>query len=70
MKVRVVEKKNGKFYSEYYLETSRGSYWTGTKRNLNSITQNEFNTLERAIEECNWYAKEHGDGKVVWQAEL
>lgn len=70
MKVRVVEKKNGKFYSEYFLESTRGSRWTGTHRNLNSITQNEFNTLEEAIAECEWYAQEHSEGKVVWQAEL
>lgn len=70
MKVRVVEKKNGLFYSEYFLESTRGSRWTGTHRNLNSITQNEFNTLEEAIAECEWYAQEHSEGKVVWQAEL
>lgn len=70
MKVRVIEKKNGLFYSEYFLESTRGSRWTGTHRNLNSITQNEFNTLEEAIAECEWYAQEHSEGKVVWQAEL
>ena len=70
MKVRVLEKKNGLFYSQYYSETSRGSSWKNTYENLNSITQNEFETLDEAIAECKRFAEEHGDGKVVYTGEF
>lgn len=70
MKVRVVEKKNGMFCSEYYAETSRGSHWAATYRDLTCCIQNEFNTQDEAIAECNWFANAHSEGKVVWQAEL
>ena len=69
MKVRVKETKDGVFKSEYFCE-SRNLGWTGTYRNLNSITQNEFDTLERAIEECKWFAESHSEGKVIWEEEL
>lgn len=63
MKVRVREAENdiersyGKYYSEYFLESKRGSRWTETYRNLNSITQNVFNTYEEAYNECKWFAE-------------
>ena len=69
MKLRVIKKKNGKYYSEYYSETPRGSSWKSTYKNLNSITQNEFNTFDEAYNECKRFAEENCDGKVVWQDE-
>ncbi len=63
MKVRVRESKGeieesyGKYRSEYYLDNN----WKSTYRNLNSITQNVFNTYEEAYNECIWFAKEHGE---------
>lgn len=69
MKVRVIQTKEGTFKSEYFCE-NRNLGWTGTYRNLNSITQNEFDTQERAEEECRWFAENHSEGKVVWEAEL
>ena len=48
MKLRVIKAKNGKFKPEYYCE-HRNIGWSGTYRNLNSVTQNEFSTLEEAV---------------------
>jgi hypothetical protein len=68
MKVRVRESKGeieesyGKYRSEYLLESSkRGPTWSSTYRNLNSITQNVFNTYEEAYKECIWFAESQGE---------
>jgi hypothetical protein len=67
MKVRVrkavneIEQSYGNYFSEYLLESSRGIRWTCTHRNLNSITQNAFNTYDEAYNECVWYAESHGE---------
>lgn len=63
MKVRVreskgeIEKSYGKYRSEYWIN----GCWKSTYRNLNSITQNAFNTYEEAYNECIWFAKEHDE---------
>ena len=69
MKVRVIETKGGIYKSQYYCE-NRNLGWTGTYRNNNCITQNEFNTLEQAIEECKWFAENKSEGKTVYEADL
>ena len=68
MKVRVVEEKDGMFSSEYFFEARQR--WNATYRNLNSITQNKFNTIEEAIAECKAFAEKNSEGKVVWEANL
>ena len=69
MKLRVIKAKNGNFKSEYYCE-NRNIGWRGTYRNLNSVTQNEFSTLDEAVEECKWFAENNSEGKVVWEGDL
>ena len=65
MKVRVREAKNdiersyGNYFSEYFFESKRGSEWVATHYNLNSITQNAFDTYEEAYNECIHYAESH-----------
>ena len=63
MKVRVIETKGGKYKSQYYCEY-RNLGWTDTYRN------NNFKTLEQAIEECEWFAENKSEGKTVYEADL
>lgn len=69
MKVRVIETKDGKYKSEFYSE-ARVARWEPTYRNMNSIVQNEFPTLEEAINECRWFAEQKSSGKVVYEDDL
>lgn len=67
MKVRVreakddIEKSYGKYFSEYFFKSKRGSEWVATHYNLNSITQNAFDTYDEAYNECIRFAESHGE---------
>lgn len=69
MKVRVIF-KDGMFYSQYYDEAGRTPHWEATFRNNNAVNQNEHFTIEAAIEECKWFAKNNNQGSVVWKDEI
>ena len=64
MKVRVIKTKDGKFKSEYFCEHENLG-WTATYG-----TFNEFDTIEEAIEECEWFAENNNEREVVWEKEI
>jgi len=64
MKVRVIT-RGPLFYSQYYNEDK--SKWCETHRHDGASIQNQFSTIQEAIEECKWFAENSNQPKVVWE---
>jgi len=64
MKVRVIT-RGPLFYSQYYNEDK--SKLCETYRHDGASIQNQFTTVEQAIEECNLFAKNNKLPEVVWE---